>query len=128
MALLAATACGRPPATSTSQNTILWSKLGEWSGHGSLQSESFIGTTGYLRITWETTHESKPGTGRFKLVVGSSISGRALAVVAEASGVGHDVSYLNEDPRTFYALVDSSDVDWKFTIDEGYPAHVEKKK
>jgi hypothetical protein len=59
--------------------------------------------------------------------VGSSISGRQLMALADVRGVGHSVSYLNEDPRTFYALVESSDVDWKFTIDEGYPATVEDK-
>ena len=125
--LAAAAGCGHPPAAPPSKGTILWSKLGQWSGHGSLQTESFIGTTGYLRVTWETTHETTPGAGSFKLIVGSSISGRSLGVMADAKGVGHNVSYLNEDPRTFFAMVDSSDVDWKFTIDEGYPATFEDK-
>jgi hypothetical protein len=123
---LAADGCGHPPAT-PAKDTILWSKLGQWSGQGNVQTESFIGTTGYLRVTWETTREVRPGAGKFKLVVGSSISGRALATMADARGVGRDVSYLSEDPRTFYALVESSDVDWKFTIDEGFPATVEDK-
>jgi hypothetical protein len=125
--LAAAACCSHPPASSHTKPTILWSKIGQWSGHGNLQTESFIGTTGYLRATWETTRETTPGAGRFKLIVGSSISGRQLMVLADARGVGHSVSYLNEEARTFYALVESSDVDWKFTIDEGYPATVEDK-
>jgi hypothetical protein len=127
--LLLATAvcCNNPRASSPAKQTILWSKLGQWSGHGNLQTESFIGTTGYLRATWETAHETSPGAGRFRLIVGSSISGRQLMVMADARGASHSVSYLNEEARTFYALVESSDVDWTFTIDEGYPATVEDK-
>jgi hypothetical protein len=123
--LAAVVCCSHPRGSSQTKQTILWSTLGQWSGHGNLQTESFIGTTGYLRATWETTHETTPGAGRFKLIVGSSISGRQLMVLADARGVGHSVSYVNEEARTFYALVESSDVDWKFTIDEGYPATVE---
>jgi hypothetical protein len=72
-------------------------------------------------------HETGPGAGRFKLIVGSSISGRTLMVMADVQGVGHNISYLNEEPRTFYALVESSNVDWKFTIDEGFPATLQDK-
>ena len=121
-----AASCARPPAPA--KQTILWSRIGQWSGRGNLQTESFVGTTGYLRVTWETRNEARPGAGRFKLIVGSSISGRALSVMVDAKGVGHNVSYLNEDARTFYALVESSDVDWKFTIDEGFPGTVETGK
>ena len=125
---IAAISCGPSRATPPkSKSTVLWSKLGQWSGRGNLQTESFIGATGYLRVTWETTHEEPSGAGRFKLTVGSSISGRPLAVMVDAHGAGHDVAYLSEDPRTFYALVDSADVDWKFTIDEGYPAAIQEK-
>ncbi len=121
--LAPSSACSHPPAP-VKQATI-WQKLGQWSGHGNLQTESFVGSTGYLRVTWETSHEIAPGAGRFKLTVGSSISGRPLAVLVNAQGVGHDVAYLNEEARTFYALVESSNVDWKFTVEEGFPATVE---
>ena len=126
--LIATIGCGPSRTTPPKpKSTVLWSKLGQWSGRGNVQTESFIGTTGYLRVTWETTHETTPGAGRFKLTVGSSISGRSLAVMVDAHGTGHNVAYLSEDPRTFYALVDSADVDWKFTIDEGYPAEIQEK-
>ena len=109
------------------KNVTLWQPIGSWSGHDNLQTGSFVSSTGYLRVTWETSHESAPNSGTFKLTVGSSISGRPLQVVVDAKGVGHNVGYVNEDPRTFYALVESSNVDWKFSIDEGVPATVESK-
>lgn len=125
-ALLVCTlSCTRPPPPT--RQTILWSNLGSWSGRDNLQTESFNSNTGYLRVTWETSHETKPNTGRFKLTVGSSISGRPLQVTVDFQGVGHNIAYVNEDPRTFYALVESSDIDWKFTIDEGVPATVQDK-
>ena len=123
----AAVCCGRSRASVPAKQTILFSKLGQWSGRGNLQTESFISPTGYLRVSWETKHETAPGAGRFKLIVGSSISGRTLMVMADVQGVGHNISYLNEEPRTFYALVESSNVDWTFTIDEGFPATLHDK-
>jgi hypothetical protein len=123
----AAVGCGPSRAAVPAQQAVLFSKLGQWSGRGNLQTESFISSTGYLRVRWETKHETVPGAGRFKLIVGSSISGRTLMVMADVQGVGHNISYLNEEPRTFYALVESSNVDWTFTIDEGFPATLQDK-
>jgi len=122
---LLAFACSHPaPAR---KNVTLWQPIGSWSGHDNLQTGSFVSSTGYLRVTWETSHENPPNSGTFKLTVGSSISGRPLQVVVDAKGVGHNVGYVNEDPRTFYALVESANVDWKFSIDEGVAATVESK-
>jgi hypothetical protein len=81
-----------------------------------------------LRVKWETSGETSPGAGTFRLTVGSSISGRPLQVVADVQGVGHNTVYVNEDPRTFYALVESSNVEWTFTVDEGFPATVAAKE
>ena len=115
-------ACGRPPASSAAKPIILWHKLGAWSGGDDAQTESFPSSTGSLRITWETSRESKPNAGRFKLTVMSSISGRSLLVAVDFRGVGHNIAYVTEDPRSFYAVVESSNVDWTFTVDEGVPA------
>ena len=127
LVLAAAASCGRPRASSPAKQIILWHKLGAWSGRDDAQTESFVSNTGYLRITWETSHESKPDGGRFKLTVMSSISGRPLLVAVDFQGVGQNTAIVNEDPRTFYALVESSNVDWKFTVDEGVPATVQEK-
>jgi hypothetical protein len=34
---------------------------------------------------------------------------------------------VTEDPRTFFAVVESSNVDWQFSVDEGIPATVGEK-
>jgi hypothetical protein len=118
--------CARHSAPPLKKSVTLWQRLGSWSGRDNLQTESFISASGYLRVKWETSHETRPGAGTFRLTVGSSISGRPLQVVADFQGVGQNTAYVNEDPRTFYALVESSNVDWRFTVDEGFPATMEE--
>ena len=55
----------------------------------------------------------------------SSISGRRLATAVDVQGVGHNTAYVTEDPRAFFAVVESANVDWQFSVDEGIPATVE---
>jgi hypothetical protein len=57
----------------------------------------------------------------------SAISGRRLLTAIDVRGAGHDTTYVNEDPRAFFAVVESSNVDWRFSVDEGIPATVEDK-
>jgi hypothetical protein len=57
----------------------------------------------------------------------SSISGRRLLTAVDFDGVGHHTTYVTEDPRPFFAVVESSNVDWRFSVDEGIPATVEEK-
>jgi hypothetical protein len=74
--------------------------------------------TGRLRITWQTIHESPPGSGRFKLILRSGVSGRTIAVVADHKGVGTGTLDTDEGPRTYDFLVDSANVDWSFRVEE----------
>ena len=106
---------------------MIWERAGSWSGRGNLETNSFPGSSGYLRFTWETTNETKPGEGRFKLILGSSISGRLIQPVVESKGVGHDVAYVSEEARTFYLKIESANVDWKVIVDEGFSATIEPK-
>jgi hypothetical protein len=106
---------------------MIWERAGSWSGRGNLETNSFPSSTGYLRFTWETTNETKPGEGRFKLILGSSISGRAIMVVAESKGESRDVTYVSEEARTFYVKVESANEDWKVTVDEGFVATIEPR-
>jgi hypothetical protein len=124
--VLASSACARTASPPPKAVTV-WRPLGAWSGRGNTQTESFTSDTGFLRITWATTHEPKPGAGRFQLSVMSSISGRRLTTAVDVRGVGHDTTYVTEDPRPFFAVVESSDVDWQVSVDEGIPATVEAK-
>ncbi len=117
--------CSQPPTPV--QKTTIWERAGSWSGRGDLETNSFPSSSGYLRFTWETSNETKPGEGRFKLIVGSSISGRLIQPVVDSKGVGQGVEYLSEEPRTFYIKVESANADWKFTVDEGFAATIDPK-
>ena len=118
--------CTQPPPKPAEQ-TVIWDHAGTWSGRGDLDSNSFPASSGYLRFTWETSNETKPGEGRFKLMLGSSISGRLIQVVVDSQGASRDVSYVSEEPRTFYLKVESANEDWKVTVDEGFSATIETK-
>lgn len=76
---------------------------------------------------WETSKGTGSSDDRFRLTVFSSISGRPLLTAIDFQGVGHDTAYVTEDPRPFYVTVESSGVDWKFTVDEAIPATVTEK-
>jgi hypothetical protein len=107
-----------PPATTAPEGAIAWRPVGSWSGRGNTQTESFIGETGIFRVHWETIHEDPAGQGIFRLTIHSAISGRPLATIADQRGTGKGVFYVNETPRTFHAMVESSHVDWTFRIEE----------
>ena len=115
--VLCAAGCGveSKPAT---EDTFIWQELGSWTGRGSRQTESFIGETGSLRVRWNTRNETAPGRGTFQVTLHSAISGRPLLVAVESRGVGHDIAYFNEDPRVFYLVVDSADLEWSVTVEE----------
>ena len=104
---------------------MIWEHAGSWSGRGNLETNSFPGSSGYFRFTWETSNETTPGEGRFKLILGSSISGRQILAVVDSKGVGRDVAYVSEEPRTFYIKVESANVDWKVVVDEGFSATIQ---
>jgi outer membrane biogenesis lipoprotein LolB len=120
-------ACSGPHPASETKPGVIWQHVGSWSGRGDVETNSFPGSSGYFRFTWETSGETRTGEGRFKLILGSSISGRALEVVVDSKGASHDVGYVSEDPRTFYIKVESANENWKLTVDEGFSATVEPK-
>ena len=101
---------------------VVWRKLGSWSGRGSMQTEPFISDTGSLRLRWETRNEAAPGTGSFRVTVHSDVSGRALVLAVDARGVGRDMTYISEDPRSFFLAVESANLDWTVAAEEGVAA------
>jgi hypothetical protein len=128
-AALASSSCGprsNPNPQAAAARGVAWRPLGSWSGRGSLQTESFTSETGALRVRWETR---LPGAnapvppGLFRLNAHSAISGRLLQQVVEQSGAGSGVGYLQSEPRVFYVVVESHQVNWTFTVEEavGYP-------
>jgi hypothetical protein len=102
--------------------TVVWRKLGTWSGHGSMQTEPFISDTGSLRLRWETSHETAAGTGTFRITLHSDVSGRSLLVAVDVRGVGRDTTYVTEDPRPFFLAVESANLDWTIEADEAVAA------
>jgi hypothetical protein len=127
-ATVTAGACGpranpRPPAAAPN---VVWRPLGSWSGRGSLQTESFTSETGALRVRWEATLPSGAGAAppaSFRLNAHSAISGRLLQPVVDQAGAGSGVGYVQQDPHVFYVVVEATQLNWRFTVEEaiGYP-------
>jgi len=111
-------ACGEPRPAPARKEVVIWKQLGSWSGHGNAQTESFVGLTGSLRLKWQTTNETPKGQGRFKLILQSAISGRALQEPVDHEGPGEGTAYAADDPRVFYISVESTSLDWSFTVEE----------
>jgi hypothetical protein len=122
LALLLAICAGcesRPDSrTPSPQGPAVWRSLGTWSGRGNSQTASFTVETGALRLRWETRNESAPGAGRFRVSLHSAISGRPLQVIVDRTGAGADVSFLEDEPRVSYLVIESANVDWTATLDE----------
>ena len=121
---VAVSSCVDEPAPGRARDTIIWHKLGEWSGSGNLQTETFTCDSGGMRLQWETRNETAPGKGYFKMAVHSAVSGRPLEVVVEHKGIGKDLEYFNDDPRIMYVVIESRDVEWAFSVDEAVPGKV----
>ena len=117
-AALLTAACGAPPGKPVPEEVVGWKNLGEWSGHGNAQTESFVGLTGALRMRWRTNNETPKGAGTFRLILQSAISGRDLQETVDAKGPGEGTAYAAEDPRAFQITVDSKNLDWSFTVEE----------
>jgi hypothetical protein len=115
---LLTSACGTPPPLPRPKEVVVWKSLGEWSGRGNAQTESFIGLTGALRMHWRTKNEAPKGAGTFKLILQSAISGRDLQQPVDEKGLGEGTAYMADDPRAFQITVQSANLDWTFTVEE----------
>jgi hypothetical protein len=111
-------ACRQTRPEPEKKEVVIWKQLGSWSGHGNAQTESFLGLTGSLRLRWTTTNEKPKGQGKFKLILQSAISGRALQEPVDHEGPGEGTVYTADDPRVFYISVESTSLDWSFTVEE----------
>jgi hypothetical protein len=79
-----------------------------------------MGETGSLRVRWETRNEKPAGTGTFRVTINSAISGRVIGVpVEDHKGAGQGTGFMTDDPRVYYAVVESENVEWSFTVEEG---------
>ena len=114
-----------PPAHAAA-TSLVWQPLGTWFGRGGRQTESFDITTGSLRLTWEALAESDPdapGTGRFRVALHSAISGRPLQTIVDTIGAGTDTARVGAEPRVAYLRIESKQIDWRVTLEEGVPGN-----
>jgi hypothetical protein len=114
----------RDPAKSPGDDIVVWRSLGSWSGSGSTQTDPFISDTGTLRLTWATKDGGRPDAGSFKVTVHSDVSGRPLVVAVDRRGAGADTTFVYEDPRPFFLVVESSNLDWTLSAEEPVTATV----
>jgi hypothetical protein len=117
-----ALSCGAPPPPSSSRTLVVWQTLGSWAGRGLLQTDAFESSSGMLRVKWEARNESAPGAGTLKVGVYSAVSGRHLLDAVDHRGAGGDIAYVNEDPRGFFLLIESADLEWSVEVAEGIHA------
>ena len=89
-----------------------------------MQTESFLNETGGMRVVWEARAREGGSTGSFKLSIHSAVSGRTLAMAVDHHGAGRGTAYVSDDPHMCYSLVESTGLDWTFTVDEAIPARV----
>ena len=96
---------------------MVWKEIGTWSGRGSLQTDTIDMGIAEWRVRWKTSN-LPPGTkGKFVLTANSAVSGRPIAELVNHEGPGEGTGYVNDDPRQYYFVVDSKDLDWTFTAE-----------
>jgi hypothetical protein len=119
IAVLLSGACGHGPKPVAKPDLVGWRPIGTWSGQGDEQTDSFEVESGQFRIKWVASNEKPAGTGTLRLIAHSAVSGRPLQVALEQHrGNGRGTAYVNEDPRPFYVVIESKNVDWTITIEE----------
>ena len=99
--------CAAKPAAQSRRDTI-WRNVGTWTGKSRVQTESWPSDSGAMRIHWRTSH-SQPD-GAFQLTIHSAISGRPMQTVVDATGDDEGTAYFSDDPRVFFAVVDSKQI------------------
>ena len=111
------------PAPPAAAANTLWHSLGDWSGNGDRQTESFDVTTGSMRLTWEALQwealqEGAPDTARFRVSLHSAISGRPLQTIVDSQEAGAGIVDLAANPRVAYLLIESERIRWRVTLQE----------
>jgi len=107
-----------PPPTEPQPIVAVTRTVGSWQGRGTRTVGDVPSETGRFRIHWQTSNESPAGAGTFKLTLRSAISGRTIGIVANTTGTSAGTTVFDEGPRTYDFLVESSNVDWTFRVEE----------
>jgi hypothetical protein len=123
--VLAVSGCRGAAPKPAPRSQMIWRSVGSWSGRGDSQTASFTSDSGALRIRWQTTAGSAPAAdGSFRLTARSAISGRELDQAVDQRGPGNGTAYVSQDPHVFYMSVESSGLDWTFSVEEGIVGQV----
>lgn len=118
LAVLLLAGCA-PPEEKPATFTTTYRPVGTWSGTGNKTIGDVRLASGRFRVTWQTTGEAAPGTGRFALTARSSVSGRPLEEVADHQGEGGGtIEFGEEDRRIYDFTVESANIQWSFTVDD----------
>ena len=125
LAALLCAGCGRKPKSEAKTLLIGWRFIESWSGQGDLQTDSFDVESGAFRIKWETTQETAPGAGTFRVMVHSGVSSRPITLAVDHPGVGHDIAYVRDDPRPYFLVITSKNVRWSVRVEEAVAGHPE---
>ena len=111
-----AVSCAKPPQKHNV--AVGWRAVVSFEGSGPSQTESFNIDSGEWRIKWSARSRKSSEPEMLKITVHSAVSGRPLMVAVNRRGAGHDVAYVNEDPRLYHLVIDSTGVDWSLKIEE----------
>ena len=112
------TAVSQPPT-----RIVAWKRLGSWSGHANMQTETFMSDTGSFRVHWETKNESPAGTGKLKVAFRSGDSGRVIIDAVDCRGIGSDTAYVGDQVRWYYLTIDAANIEWSVTVEEPVLGH-----
>jgi len=118
-------ACGPSSEAPRSQSVAVTRLAGSWQGTGN-RTIDLVSDSGRFHITWEARNEHPPNTGRFRLTVHSAVSGRPIQVVADHRGEGSGSADFADDPRVYNFVVDSTNVEWAFSVNEIIAAPVRR--
>ena len=90
---------------------------GTWEGSGS-KTIGFVSESGRFRVKWETRNANPADSATFRLTVHSAVSGRPIQEITNHRGLGSGTVDVADDPRPYNFMVESSNLDWSFSVDE----------
>ena len=124
-AALLTSACGAPPPKPVQKEVVIWKNLGEWSGRGNAQTESFIGLTGSLRMHWRTKNEAPKRVGDVPADPRERHQRTCPPGARGRKGLWRGHRLRGRGSARYYITVESANLDWSFTVEEalfGSPA------
>jgi hypothetical protein len=126
LAALFLAACGSSSSSPSRQVVTASRPVGSWQGTGNKTIGDVPSDTGRFRISWEAKNERSSGNGIFRLTVRSAVSGRPLQVVVDHRGEGHGRADFQDGPRIYDFLVDSTGIEWSFSVEEIFEAYAKE--